>query len=149
MTNQQIKDLSIMINNEINYVDKQTIKIKGKVHGKTPLSFGDSIYHLSTYNYTKHSHSRTAKSLRDEKIIDFTKTALLKKRTRINYNYFNNLNNKLLKMSYSKYPKPRILAGDGSTFCVPKELNKEEFKLINDEYCEKKASFFQPARACA
>lgn len=134
--NSKIKKLITCLKDKIKYIDSQTIKNYRLVHNKNPLSFKDSLFHLSKYNYdSKKSHNTIISSLHDDFGFNYSKTAFLKKRTNVDFKYFSSFNDALVNLSYPKYKTPITFAIDGSTIILPKELGNHGCKIINDSYC--------------
>lgn len=115
--NNKIKGLSLDI-------DKKNIKRNRKLH------FKDCLLYMCHYIYDKKSHDVTLDHLKNLSMIgDVSITAIKKKINNYGYETFNKLNNELLKLSYSKYQKSRIIAIDGSRLSLPLKLKNEGFAL--------------------
>lgn len=111
----KIKQLSLSF-------DKQTIKRKRKVF------FKDCLLHMCNYVYNKRSHEITLDHLKNLSLInDVSITSIKKKINDYGHESFSKLNDELLKISYPKYDKTRIIAVDVSRLSLPLNFKEHGF----------------------
>lgn len=104
---------------------------KEKIKRKRIISFRDCILHMCNYIYRNKSHQLVLDSLiSNDKIGQVSVTAIKKKIMNYGYDNFSKLNEELLKLSYSKYKKTRIIAIDGSKLSLPRKFVDEGFFFI-------------------
>ena len=126
--NNKLKNLFIAIKNNINEIDKEITIRK--------IAFKDVLYHMCSYNSDKNKSNALA--LTDIKIktrLNVSKTAILKKRTKVTPLILQKLNNLMSNLIYTNNI-PRFIAVDGSTLNVSKNLAPEGFRMNhNRTYC--------------
>lgn len=122
--NKNLHDIIKFLNNVFTNLNLLTSK------RNRSLNFKDIIYALSYKVFNNKSFSNCSSNFKCKEIINVSDTAIKKKRTNINIDYFKELNDKLNNFIYKKFNKKRIIAVDGSKVNLLSVLgNNNDYKL--------------------
>jgi hypothetical protein len=107
-----------VINVEIN----KTNKCIGKRNSRK-ISFRDIIYYSSILIGNNYSYANVNSHLKINHILNVSTMAIIKQKCALDYKYFENLNDAIIKFIYNDHEK-RIIAVDGTNINLPKALKR-------------------------